>query len=110
MGKFNLPPQNTEWSAQWIWLESEEDSDVMLARQDFSLKIKPEKPLCSITASTQYKLYINENFVSIGPARCAPHHQSYDVFDIGEFLEIGVNIIAVEIHQKKGNVSYKHKG
>ncbi|MDP6039025.1 MAG: alpha-L-rhamnosidase N-terminal domain-containing protein, partial [Candidatus Latescibacteria bacterium] len=81
----------------------------MLARRNFSLENKPEKALCSITASTQYKLYINGNFISIGPARCASHHQSYDVFDIREFLDIGKNVIAVEIHHQRENVSYNYK-
>lgn len=101
--------QHTEWSAQWIWFPSEENSDVLLARKNFSLEKKPDKTTCAITASTQYKLYINEHFVGIGPARCTPHHQSYDVFDIGEFLEIGKNAIAVEIHHQRGNVSYQYE-
>ena len=106
MGKINLSFPNT--SAQWIWLPPEESSDVMLARKDFVLEQKPGKATCAITASAQYKLYINEQFLSIGPARCASHHQSYAVFDISDLLETGKNIIAVEVHHQRGNVSYQH--
>ena len=98
--------QDTVWSAQWVWVGAEVDSDVMLVRKCFVLENRPQKARCSITANTHYKLYINENFVTVGPARCAAHHQSYDVFDIDEFLVCGENIVAVEVHHQKDNVSY----
>jgi len=101
--------QDVTWSAQWIWLGEGEDSDVMLTRKEFAFTGEPQRSLCAITASSQYKLYVNGDFVATGPARCAAHHQSYDTHDISEYLVNSENVIAVEVHYQKNNVSYMHQ-
>ena len=42
----------------------------------------------------------------MGPARCAPHHQSYDVLDVTEALTAGKNVLAVRVHFQREGVSY----
>ena len=96
----------TEWRAQWIWLPDNVDSDMMLARKVFEISQIPEQTLLSISASSNYKLFINDQYVCSGPARCAPHHQSYDVFDIAKALWIGLNSIAVRVHHQREDVSF----
>ena len=96
------------WQAHWIWIE--ENSDVMLARRSFSLEEIPEEAQLRITASYQYRLFVNGKYVCHGPARSAPHHQSYDLLEIRELLQEGDNSIAVRVHFLQGKHSYHHLG
>ncbi len=95
-----------EWQAQWIWLKDSINSDVMLARKTFELTNLPNEALLRITASSQYQLYINGEYVRRGPARSAPHHQSFDILDILGLLREGKNLMAIRVHQQKKKFSY----
>ncbi|MCF7849889.1 MAG: alpha-L-rhamnosidase N-terminal domain-containing protein [Kiritimatiellales bacterium] len=96
----------TNWRAQWIWLPEGEEADMMLARKTFALAEKPETANLSITAGSQYELFVNGTYIARGPARCAPHHQSYDVLDVSGVLRKGENVIAVRVHHQRDGVSY----
>ncbi|MCB1119976.1 MAG: alpha-L-rhamnosidase N-terminal domain-containing protein [Verrucomicrobiae bacterium] len=98
------------WSAEWIWLKEEQPGDVMLARCSFLLNKAPEKAILQITASSLYQLYVNGQYVCRGPARSAPHHQSFDVLSINGLLKEGRNVLAVRVHYQRGTVSYHHSG
>jgi len=95
-----------EWRAQWIWLPEGEDADMMLARKAFTLPKKPGHAELSITASSRYELFVNGIYVCRGPARCAPHHQSYDILNVTDVLKCGLNVIAVRVHHQREEVSY----
>jgi hypothetical protein len=64
----------TSWQAQWIWMTSDVDSEVMLARRSFELPAAPEEARLRITATSQYELHVNGEYVNRGPARSRPHH------------------------------------
>ncbi|MCK5279791.1 MAG: alpha-L-rhamnosidase N-terminal domain-containing protein, partial [Cyclobacteriaceae bacterium] len=98
------------WQSQWIWLDENIESDVMLARRFFELTEAPKEAILRITASSKYQLYVNGEYVCRGPARSAPHHQSYDILNISGLLHAGKNTLAVRIHHQKGKYSYHHKG
>lgn len=99
-----------KWEAQWIWMPENIQSDVMLARRSFNLNEIPNEAILRISASSKYELYINGKAICQGPARSAPHHQSFDVLDIKSVLNIGKNTIAVRVHYQKGTVSYHLNG
>ena len=94
------------WKAQWIWLSKEEESHTMLSRKSFIMDELPQKAILKITATSQYKLYINGKYLLQGPARSAPHHQSFDQLEITLLLEKGINTIAVKVHYQDGQQSY----
>lgn len=94
------------WRAQWIWMPQSEDSDMCLARKAFTLPDKPDRAVLSITASSRYQLFVNGNYICRGPARCAPHHQSFDVVNITDALRKGKNVLAVRAHHQREGVSY----
>jgi len=98
------------WDAQWIWMPENIKSDVMLARKSFDLKKIPKASKLRITASSKYELYVNGTYVCQGPARSAPHHQSFDILDISSLLKSEKNTIAVRVHYQKGTTSYHLKG
>ena len=98
-----------KWQAQWIWMNDSIASDVLLARKNFELASPPETAILRITATSQYQLYINGEYVRRGPSRSAPHHQSFDILDISKALKIGKNAIAVRVHQQQKKFSYNIK-
>ena len=101
--------KDINWKAHWIWMDEEIKSDVMLARHSFDIDQSPRQIHLLITASSQYQLYINGEYICQGPARSAPHHQSFDVLDIGSLIRQGKNILAVRVHHQKGKRSYHHQ-
>ena len=112
-GSWVSPEDNAkpyDWEAQWIWLDEETSSDVMLARRSFKLSDLPDQAELRITATSQYQLYINGKYVCRGPARSAPHHQSFDILDVADLLREGKNILAIRVHHQRGKYSYHHNG
>ncbi|TMU57319.1 family 78 glycoside hydrolase catalytic domain [Flagellimonas algicola] len=97
---------NYEWQAQWIWMNDSISSDVMLARKIVDLTTLPNRALIRITATSQYQLYVNGLYIHRGPARSAPHHQSFDILDISQKLKLGKNAIAVRVHRQRKKYSY----
>ncbi len=95
-----------DWRAQWIWLPKDDPTDMMLARRTFVLQDVPPSSTLSITASSRYELMVNGQPVGRGPARCAPHHQEFDRYDVGDLLHPGTNCIAARVHFQRGQVSY----
>ncbi|TMM53408.1 hypothetical protein FEE95_20320 [Maribacter algarum] len=94
------------WQAQWVWLNDSITSDVLLARKTFNLSSIPETATLRITATSQYQLYINGEYVRRGPARSAPHHQSFDILNITNLLREGKNVMAVRVHKQNEKYSY----
>ncbi|TWU30857.1 alpha-L-rhamnosidase-related protein [Novipirellula artificiosorum] len=94
------------WRAQWIWTPDGEDADMLLARKDFTLSEIPQQASLSITADSRYQLFLNGDYVCSGPARCAPHHQSFDVLDVTGRLRRGKNVLAIRAHHQRDHVSY----
>lgn len=99
-----------KWEAQWIWMPEHIESDVMLARRSFNLEELSNKAILRISASSKYELFVNETYICQGPARSAPHHQSFDILDVSAILKAGKNTIAVRVHYQKGTTSYHLKG
>ncbi len=109
-GHWETPPTETlrpHWQAQWIWLPTGNNADMLLARRTFTLSDKPDRAILFISASSLYTLWINGKYICCGPARCAPHHQSYDVLDIKKILENGENVLAIRVHHQRQSRSYE---
>ena len=103
-------PNLRPWQAHWIWADEVLSVDMVLARKSFELKDIPQKAQLYITASSQYQLFINGQYVRRGPARSAPHHQSFDILNVSRFLKKGKNIIAVRVHHQQKKFSHHFKG
>ena len=57
-----------------------------------------EKATLYITADDYYKLYINGQYVAMGPAAGYPWHYYYNKIDVTQFLQPGENVIAVHTY------------
>ncbi len=97
-----------KWKSNWIWHDSKDVSELALFRKSFQLSTVPDNATLRITASSLEHLYINGRYINRGPARSAPHHQSYDIFDITSLLTAGKNVIAIQVHYQSDKKSYNH--
>lgn len=69
----------------------------MLVRKTFHFPQEPREAFLDITADDYYKLYINGQFVSQGPAPGYSWHYFYNRLNVTEFLQQGLNVIAVHV-------------
>lgn len=98
-----------DWTANWVWCEgdSRPRNFYLHARKAFKLPARPVDAKLRISADSRYKLFINGVFVGRGPVRSDPHRQSYDIYNIADFLVKGQNVIAVLVHHiGQGTYSY----
>jgi hypothetical protein len=98
-----------KWQGQWIWLAMEPDSDInlrVLARKTFHVDNVDSAEL-TISADTQYRLFINGRWVNDGPTRAYPWKYSYDRFDVGKYLKPGKNVLAVWIQHAGEGTFYQ---
>jgi len=84
-----------QWRAKWIWAESG------LRAPDFYLYARKEiecgraaRATAHVTASSQYKLYVNGRCIGRGPMPPDPGCQYYDEYDLTRVLRPGKNVIA----------------
>ncbi|WP_019028963.1 alpha-L-rhamnosidase N-terminal domain-containing protein [Colwellia piezophila] len=103
----SIDSQPTRWQAKWLWGHG--NSSMQLFRRSFEIKGKPVNATLHISASSVYQLYVNGVYISRGPARSAPHHQSYDTWQLESLLTEGENLIAVKVHFKDSVNSYQHQ-
>ncbi|PVH77697.1 glycoside hydrolase family 78 protein [Cadophora sp. DSE1049] len=91
--------------SKWIWHpEWKDESDGNSAggfvhfRRLIVLKRPPTKPFrIQITADTKYKLYVNDELVSVGPVKGDEQLWFYDEVNLQPFLREGVNNISVRV-------------
>lgn len=87
-----------EWPAKWISMPGSTDGyGVYLFRKTFALKTKPESFIIHVSADNRYKLYVNEQLVSLGPARGDMYYWNYETVDIAPYLNSGTNIMAARV-------------
>ena len=94
----NINPDilHARWKAYWIAVTNEPANGygVYHFKKDFDLTTKPSAFIVHASADNRYKLYVNGNLVSIGPARGDMFHWNFETIDISSYLQQGKNIIA----------------
>ncbi len=100
--------------AKWIWPDSPNwdiHNCYALFRKTFDLKTVPAEAPLLITADQAYQLYINGRYVCRGPARGFQENWPYDEVDVSEYLNTGLNLIAVRAYNPGySNFQYIHQG
>ncbi|MFA9458409.1 alpha-L-rhamnosidase C-terminal domain-containing protein [Halalkalibacter sp. AB-rgal2] len=103
------------WNGYWIghsWMDdtSSERNQYYAFRKQLHINGEVRSSNIHITADSRYVLWVNDQFVSRGPARCYPEHQAYDTVDISPYLKSGTNWMAVLVHQfGVSNYQYVHR-
>ncbi len=101
----SLPAQNPfadaegPWTAQWITHPDIEGTEagVYLFRKTIELAAVPDEWIVYVSADNGYKLYVNEQMVSVGPARGDLNHWNYETVDLGPYLQAGTNTLAAKV-------------
>ncbi|MEM7344860.1 MAG: hypothetical protein AAF485_11510 [Chloroflexota bacterium] len=99
------------------WIGSSHPFDLHEAYLNFrspaqwQLMQQPTDAVLYLSADSRYKLWINEQFVSRGPARSYPDAQAVDCVPVNQYLQAGVNLIAIQVYQPGySHFSYVHRG
>src|SRR6476659_5710360 len=88
-----------KWDAQWISHPGIEPQPaaVILFRKNIMLAVKPSAYTIHISADNHYRLFVNGNYITGGPARGDLSHWFYETINIAPYLQPGDNIIAAEV-------------
>lgn len=87
---------------KWIWssdysAEDKERPTLYYFRHEFELDDQPLEARISISADTRYKLFVNGNFVEVGPSKGDLQLWFLDTIEISRYLNRGKNVIGVVV-------------
>ncbi len=87
------------WRAQWITHPNAPTLEygVFLYRRTFDLSQVPNSFIIYVSADNRYRLYVNGERISEGPARSDINNWKYETVDIASQLQKGTNVISVEV-------------
>jgi hypothetical protein len=95
---FSVSAQNKSsftkpWSAYWVVVPNQpaHDYGVYFFRKNFTVSGNPSHFIIHVSADNRYKLFINGQLVSLGPARGDLFHWNYETVDIASYLKEGQN-------------------
>ena len=91
-----------EWPARWISVPESGalDYGVYYFRKDVNLATVPATYVVHVTGDNRYKLYVNEQLVSMGPAKGDALHWNYETVDLAPYLNAGNNVIAALVYNE----------
>lgn len=83
--------------AEWIWNKSllYSANSFLFIRREFNIDAGLAEADIWITAHSSYQLFINDRFISFGPAPTGSHVSYADKYDISDYLNLGVNVIGI---------------
>lgn len=87
---------NHSWNAQWISVPNEpaKSYGVYHFRKSITIGSKPSTFKVHVSADNRYKLYVNGQPISFGPARGDMYYWNFETVDIAPYLSAGKNTIA----------------
>ncbi|MEO5712823.1 MAG: family 78 glycoside hydrolase catalytic domain [Luteolibacter sp.] len=98
---FDIPRElsGEVWRASWIAPIDAPPNDygVFAFRKPFDLAEKPSRFVIHLTADNRYRLFVNGEAVTIGPARGDLMHWCFESIDIASLLKAGGNNIAIQV-------------
>jgi hypothetical protein len=89
-------PFTKPWNAYWIAMPGEPPHDygVYFFRKNFAVTQVPSQFIVHVSGDNRYKLFINGQLVSLGPARGDIFHWNYETVNIAAYLHEGENTAA----------------
>ena len=84
------------WNANWIAARGADGKayGVYYFRKTIKLEEKPAHFIIHVSADNRYKLFVNGELVSLGPARGDIYYWNFETVDLGPFLKAGENNIS----------------
>jgi hypothetical protein len=102
------------WDAWWIAVPGQplRDYGVYQFRKTFTLATKPASFVVHVSADNRYKLFVNGQLVSLGPARGDVFHWNFETVDLAAYLHLGKNVIAAVVwnygeYRPEAQISYQ---
>lgn len=96
-----LPPSFPKgpWGAFWISMPDApaKEYGIYHFRKTFTLTAQPTSFWVHVSADNRYKLYVNQQLVSSGPARGDTYYWNYETVDLSPYLKSGKNTIAAVV-------------
>lgn len=90
-----------------VWVEGrQEEMNLSLGFRGIFNARENNNYTLRITASTLYRVYLNGEFLGYGPARAAHGYFRVDEYDLGDLVNKGDNLIAVEVAGYNINTYY----
>jgi len=83
--------------AQWIGPQSDSEKGVFYFRKQIRLEEQPDSFIIHVSADNRYRLFVNGNRVSWGPAVGDMNNWNYETIDIAAYLKSGTNILAAQV-------------
>lgn len=87
------------WQARWISMPNEPANvyGVYHMRKSFELADVPSRFIVHVTADNRYKLFVNGQFVSLGPSRGDIYNWNFETVDLASYLKKGKNVLAAVV-------------
>ena len=108
--QFNTNP----WNAWWISGADHNDTGygVYFFRKDIQLSSKPASFKVYVSGDNRYKLFVNGQLASLGPARGDMYYWNYETVDLAPYLNPGKNMISAEVwneanYRPEGQISLR---
>lgn len=102
------------WEARWIGPPdaSLHDYGVYHFRRTIDLPTVPDAFIIHVSADNRYQLMVNEQLVSLGPARGDVNHWQFETVDLAPYLKPGLNTLAAVVwnfaaHAPLAQMSYQ---
>ncbi len=88
-----------EWQAEWIGPNSGsgQEPGVWHFRKSFEMDELPEEFIIHVSADNRYRLFVNGESVSFGPARGDLMHWRFETLDVAKYLKSGKNTVAAVV-------------
>lgn len=103
-----------KWEAEWISVPESNPTGygVYYFRKHIELSKVPNTYPVYVSADNRYKLVVNGQQVSLGPARGDLNHWNYETVDLAPFLRKGSNVIAAQVWNEgelrsEGQISFR---
>ena len=92
----DLPMTNWMWIPKWE-LADQTNARLVLFRRKITLTELLSEYCIQLSADSKYKLYVNGVFAEVGPSKGDRYEWFFDTVDIAPYLNIGNNVIALEV-------------
>ncbi|MEY4905673.1 MAG: hypothetical protein RLZZ292_3488, partial [Bacteroidota bacterium] len=88
-----------QWTASWVSVPNESPTGygVYLFRKTIDLATLPSSFVVHVSADNRYKLFVNEQLISLGPARGDLSHWNFETVEVARYLKKGKNTIAAQV-------------
>ncbi|HXO77153.1 MAG TPA: hypothetical protein VN824_17990, partial [Puia sp.] len=98
-------PLDRSWNANWIAAPNDQGNEygVYYFRKSIELGMKPAHFVVHVSADNRYKLYVNGQLVSLGPARGDTYYWNYETVDLASYLTAGKNVVAALVYNEADN-------